>query len=310
MSETNGHRGRREAEREATALAARVACSGEAHADALHAGDRVFGWLYDPETSLIQRHVVVGADPDLNGGAVAVRVHPYSTGKAAELSALHVTERDENMPEVVKVESIFAYTKRVAQDYASFDVVIERGSAQGSFKAGINIGRWGASATNGLGTSAFGATFGSVVYVDATAWTHGLWGRGAVPGKRERVILVKELFDGMEAMEDALDHLRQPQKEGMADAALITVHKLARARALVAQATFPRAPEGIPPIPMLKKWEETTGLDGPNLYSTLRRDELLKMVRGHCKVRRGACKAELLNLAWDVVARYSDENAD
>lgn len=310
MSETNGHRRTRQTEREATAQRARGACLGEAHADALHAGDRVFGWLYDPETSFILSHVVVGADPDLNGGAVAVQVHPYSTGKAAELSALHVTERDGKMPEAVKAESIYAFTQRVASGFATVDFVIERGAAQGNFKAGYNIGRWAASAINGLKTSAFGASFGSVDHVDATAWTHGLWGRGAVPGKRERVILVKELFDREEAMKDALDRLRQPQKEGMADAALITVHKLARARALIAQATFPRTPEGIPPIPMLTKWEETTGLNGPNVYSTLTRDELLKMVRGHCEVRRGACKAELLNLAWDVVARYSDENAD
>ena len=95
MSETNEHRRRRETEREATAQRARDACLGEAHADALHAGDRVFGWMYDPETSFILSHVVVGADPDLNGGAVAVRVHPYSTGKAAEFTALHVTEREE-----------------------------------------------------------------------------------------------------------------------------------------------------------------------------------------------------------------------
>ena len=51
--------------------------------------------MYDPETSFILSHVVVGADPDLNGGAVAVRVHPYSTGKAAAFTALHVTEREE-----------------------------------------------------------------------------------------------------------------------------------------------------------------------------------------------------------------------
>ena len=310
MSETNGHRRRRETEREATAQRARDACLGEAHADALHAGDRVFGWMYDPETSFILSHVVVGADPDLNGGAVAVRVHPYSTGKAAEFTALHVTEREEKMPEAVKAESIFKFTQNVANGFSSVDIVIERGAAQGNFKAGYNIGRWAASASNGLATSAFGASFGSVVHVDATAWTAGFWARGAVPGKRERVVLVKELFDGAPKMKDALDRLRQPQKEGMADAALITVHKLARARSLVAQATFPRSPEGIPSIPMLTKWEETTGLNGPNIYSTLRRDELLEMVRGHCKVPRGACKAKLLNLAWDVVARYSDENAD
>lgn len=277
---------------------------------ALRTGDRYFGWTYEPPPAIIDAHVVVGVDPDLNGGAVALHVHPYDTGKAAELGVTYSTEKEEDAlgVNVVKATAICEFARGLTSNGGtSVDVIIERGTAHGAFKCGYNVGCWAASARNGLHLTAFGRQFGRVVHVDGTTWTSGLWRQGAVPTKRERVELVETIVPGID---QRLRGMRQAQREGMADAALIAVHELARARALLAKATFPEKPEGVPPLPMLTTWEETTGLEGMHLYKVLQRDELREMLQGHVRVRRDARKDELLRHVWDIVARYSDENSD
>ena len=282
---------------------------------ALRTGDRYFGWTYEPQPSIIESHVVVGVDPDLNGGAVALRVHPYATGKAAELGVTYSTdsETDNLGVNVVSATGICEFARGLTSnggttlEEATVDIIIERGSAHGAFRCGYNVGCWAASARNGLHLTAYGRQFGRVAHVDGTTWTSGLWRRGCVPTKRERVELVETIVPGID---QRLRGMRQAQREGMADAALIAVHELARARALLAKATFPEKPEGVPPLPMLTTWEETTGLEGMHLYKVLQRDELWEMLQGHVRVRRAARKDELLRHVWDVVAQHSDENAD
>ena len=282
---------------------------------ALRTGDRYFGWTYEPQPSIIESHVVVGVDPDLNGGAVALRVHPYDTGKPAELGVTYSTdsETDNLGVNVVSATGICEFARGLTSnggttlEEATVDIIIERGSAHGAFRCGYNVGCWAASARNGLHLTAYGRQFGRVAHVDGTTWTSGLWRRGCVPTKRERVELVETIVPGID---QRLRGMRQAQREGMADAALIAVHELARARALLAKATFPEKPEGVPPLPMLTTWEETTGLEGMHLYKVLQRDELWEMVQGHVRVRRAARKGELLRHVWDVVAQHSDENAD
>ena len=282
---------------------------------ALRTGDRYFGWMYEPQPAIIESHVVVGVDPDLNGGAVALRVHPYDTGEATALGVTYSTEKEEDNlgVNVVNATAICEFVKGLPSNggttlpEASVDVIIERGSAQGAFRCGYNVGCWAASARNGLHLTAFGRLFGRVAHVDGTTWTSGLWRRGAVPTKRDRVELVETIVPGID---QRLRGLPQAQREGMADAALIAVHELARARALLAKATFPEKPAGVPPLPMLTRWEETTGLEGMHLYKVLRKDELWEMLQGHVRVRRAARKDELLKHVWCVVAQYSDENTD
>lgn len=145
---------------------------------ALRTGDRYFGWTYEPPPAIIDAHVVVGVDPDLNGGAVALHVHPYDTGKAAELGVTYSTEKEEDAlgVNVVKATAICEFARGLTSNGGtSVDVIIERGTAHGAFKCGYNVGCWAASARNGLHLTAFGRQFGRVVHVDGTTWTSGLW---------------------------------------------------------------------------------------------------------------------------------------
>ena len=143
-------------------------------------------------------------------------MHPYDTGKAAELGVTYSTEKEEDAlgVNVVKATAICEFARGLTSNGGtSVDVIIERGTAHGAFKCGYNVGCWAASARNGLHLTAFGRQFGRVVHVDGTTWTSGLWRQGAVPTKRERVELVETIVPDID---QRLRGMRQAQREGMA----------------------------------------------------------------------------------------------
>lgn len=273
-------------------------------------GKRFFGWDYDsgPELAFIKSHVVVGVDPDLNGAALGIRIHPTSTETAAEVDSVYLNKRLESDASALDVNSILQFSKAYAGDFNTVDFVIERGSAAGNFKCGYNIGAWVASARNGLSLGTHGACFGNVHHVDGTTWTNGLWSRGAVPDKSERVDFVKRLLPELESH---FATIPKAQCEGLADATFIATYAIMRTRAVYAAHMFPRKP-ALPVIPILEKWDEMTGVDEIHLYKTLRRDELLRMLRNHSVegVSTKTSKENLLRKVWDVVERDSDDPTD
>ena len=145
-------------------------------------------------------------------------------------------------------------------------------------------------------------------HVDGTTWTNGLWSRGAVPDKSERVDLVKRLLPELESH---FVGIPKPQCEGMADATFIATYAIMRTRDIYAAHMFPRKP-ALPVIPILEKWDETTGVDEMHLYKTLRQGELLRMLRNHSVegVSTRMSKENRITKVWDVVERNSDDPTD
>ena len=138
-------------------------CKDAYPSDLYEEANRCFRW----NTVQGTEHLVVGIDPDLNGGAVVLMMtsskdaNPSSDDDLAKVTFKVVDAFNPGADAIHKnVVNVAEIRRRLARCFLCFlyslpgawpetstnrptaDIFIERGSAKGNFAAGINIGAW------------------------------------------------------------------------------------------------------------------------------------------------------------------------
>jgi hypothetical protein len=256
-----------------------IECERFYEAEALDLGSRAFGWARDID-ALRAAHVVCGVDPDARGAAVAIKIG-FSTNDELERATIVSADvlRPERRGTLVSGASIFHSSSLLGIhqfEDVTCDVLIERGTKMGSLKAGVAMGAWFGAISATQARFPYARLYHTCEFVDATTWTHGLFGKN-VPSKRDRCSIIRSWLP---ILEPQMRGLRLAEQEGVADAALIGVYALARVRADLAVSCFPRRPIGVPDFEFFREVD---------IYSVLVVDELKDMLRrADVKIPRGA----------------------
>ena len=214
-------------------------CAGFYTAEALDLGSRVFGWDREFD-SLRASHVTCGVDPDARGAAVAIKID-FSITDAVEQATIVSADvlRPDKRGTIVNGASVFQSSSffGIHQfEDVTCDSLIERGTKMGNLKAGMAMGAWFGAISATQARFPYARNYHTCEFVDATTWTHGLFGKNA-PSKRDRCSIITSWLP---LLEPEMRDLRAADREGVADAALIGIYALARV-ALVALVASRRA---------------------------------------------------------------------
>ncbi|OUS45593.1 hypothetical protein BE221DRAFT_146466 [Ostreococcus tauri] len=268
-------------------------CAGFYTAEALDLGSRVFGWDREFD-SLRASHVTCGVDPDARGAAVAIKID-FSITDAVEQATIVSADvlRPDKRGTIVNGASVFQSSSffGIHQfEDVTCDSLIERGTKMGNLKAGMAMGAWFGAICATQARFPYARNYHTCEFVDATTWTHGLFGKNA-PSKRDRCSIITSWLP---LLEPEMRDLRAADREGVADAALIGIYALARVRADLAVSCFPQRPIGVPDFEFFREVDT---------YSTLVVEELKSMLRSAgVLIPRGATTRDaILDVVHDAL---------